>query len=109
MFNTRGEQFSVGFHNGWTFSVTWKDGTYGTRRHAGSENDEVTFVEAAAYRTDSLRGLRDSRGVVWFHFDEKTAPAWVAHADAGDVYGWLTPENVAEFMQIVANLDDVKE
>ena len=107
MFNTRKDQFSVGFHNGWTFSATWMNGTYGTRHNAGTEDDEVTLVEAAAFRTDS-RGGRP-HDIVWFHFDKETAPAWVALADAVDVYGWLTPENVAEFMQIVANLDDVKE
>jgi hypothetical protein len=107
MFNTRGEHFSVGFHNGWTFSVTWMDGTYSSRRHAGSEDDEVTLVEAAAFITESKGGR--PRDIVWFRFDAETAPDWADTSSMTDVYGWLTPEHVAEFMQIVANLDDVKE
>jgi hypothetical protein len=78
------------------------NGTYSTRRHAGTEDDEVTLVEAAAFRTESENASKR----VWFHFDKETAPEWVALADAVDVYGWLTPEQVAEFMQIVANLED---
>ena len=78
------------------------NGTYSTRRHAGTEDDEVTLVEAAAFRTESENPSKR----VWFHFDKETAPEWVALADAVDVYGWLTPEQVAEFMQIVANLED---
>jgi len=104
VFTTRPAHFGVSFHNGWTFSVTWMNGTYGTRHNAGTEDDEVTLVEAAAFRTDSKGG--DPSEIVWFHFDKETAPEWVALADAVDVYGWLTPENVAEFMQIVANLED---
>ena len=102
MFTTRPAHFGVSFHNGWTFSVTWMNGTYGTRHNAGTEDDEVTLVEAAAFRTESENPSKR----VWFHFDKETAPEWVALADAVDVYGWLTPEQVAEFMQIVANLED---
>ena len=102
MFTTRPDHFGVSFHNGWTFSVTWMNGTYGTRHNAGTEDDEVTLVEAAAFRTESENPSKR----VWFHFDKETAPEWVALADAVDVYGWLTPEQVAEFMQIVANLED---
>ena len=110
MFTTHTDHFAVSFHNGWTFSVTWREGTY-TRR----KDDVVTHAEAAAYRTESRtastryssqRGS-DGSNPVWFHFDEETAPEWAYIGTSfDDVQPALTPEQVVEFMQIVANLED---
>lgn len=64
------------FANGWTVSIQWRDGNH-------CDRDRST-AEIAAW----------SSGGDWYRFD-----------DGNTVKGWVTPDDVVEFMALIAMVD----
>jgi hypothetical protein len=76
MFKDTGRGFHITFANGWTVSVQWNPGNYCTHRN-NTNSDTSETAEVYAWKGG------------------KTHP--------GDVEGWVTPNDVADFINTVSN------
>ena len=90
--------FQMGMKNGWTVSVQFGVGNYCSRRWetdflAPRKDDmwESKTAEIAASKTDSGKVGRE-----WYPFGEDE-----------DVKGYCSPEEVIEFLSLVASFDNV--
>jgi len=91
----KGSGFNLTFANGWTVSIVWSSGTYTSNQHTGDYlNPKPTSntAEVAAWHTDHAV-YPDN----WYNFG--------VHDDDHDVVkGWMSTNDVAEFIHMVANL-----
>ena len=84
------EGFSVDFPNGWTASVVWGVGNYGSnhmKKIKVGERLEAKLVEVGAWRTENPR--------IWI--------------DKDMVRGWLDHQEVLSLMMLVINLPNSDE
>lgn len=98
--NNRG--FTMKFDNGWTVSVKWGDGNYCTNYHfpiIDKATGDLTSMSAEiAAWDDKGKWFVFERNV----FDEGTEDEYVSEHT---VKGWLSPNEVLEFMQLFAKME----
>ena len=94
--------FQIDFANGWTVSVQFGIGNYCSNRDGAGNpfKDIPDFLESktaeiAAWRTDSRGANKGTSTNEWYTFE---------HGDKVD--GWKTPDEVLEFMSIIAKLKE---
>jgi len=76
---TNNKGFQMTFANGWTVSVQFGDGNYCDNRDGASSSSKT--AEIAAWNDKE-----------WYQFDNAT-----------EVRGWVTADDVAKFINLIAN------
>ena len=80
---TAGKGFQMTFANGWTVSVQFGDGNYCDNRFNANGEQSSKTAEIAAWK---------GRDETWYQFDNAT-----------EVRGWVTADDVAKFINLIAN------
>lgn len=90
---TEHKGFQMTFENGWTVSVQWGPGNYGSNHDA---NDYAAPQKERVYCASTAEVAAWDKNTKWFSFDSDT------------VKGYLSADEVAQFISEVSQFEEVK-
>ncbi len=95
---TQGSGFQLTLGNGWTISVQFGAGNYGSNRNA----------EYDAAKKEDFWEARTAEIAAWYGKRERGMDNWYSFGNEDQVKGWCSADEVVEFLGMVSKLPSRK-